>query len=48
MSEIINSQVANAKNQIKIITDKTILDDRAFSHVLLRYIFGYEFIGESF
>ena len=46
MSEIIKSQVENAKEQIKTITGHTISDDRAFSHVLLRYIFGYEYIDQ--
>lgn len=46
MSEIIKSQVENAKEQIKIITGNTISEDKAFSHVLLRYIFGYEYIDQ--
>ena len=44
MSEIIKTQVADAKEQIKIITDKTISDDRAFSHMLLHFIFGNDYI----
>ena len=46
MSEIIKSQVAIAKDQLKTINEKAISDDRAFSHVLLHYIFGYEFIDQ--
>ena len=46
MSEIINSQIAIVKEQIKLITGKEISDDRAFSHVLLHYVFGYDFIDQ--
>ncbi len=46
MSEIIKAQVNDAKKQIETITGKSISDDRAFSHVLLRYIFGYDFIDQ--
>ena len=46
MSEIIKTQITEAKDQIKTITGNTISDDRAFSHVLLRYIFGYEYIDQ--
>ena len=46
MSAIITSQVAEAKNQIHIITGKSVTDDRAFCHMLLRYIFGYDFIDQ--
>lgn len=46
MSEIIVSQVMAAKDQVQIITGKSISDDRAFSHVLLHYIFGYEYIDQ--
>ena len=43
MSEIIKLQIEDAKNQIKAITGETISDDRAFSHVLLRYVFDEEY-----
>lgn len=46
MSEIIKTQINEAKEQIKILTGKTISDDRAFSHVLLRYFFDYDFIDQ--
>lgn len=46
MSELINSEVAIAVNQIKTLTGVTIADNRAFSHVLLKYIFGYEYIDQ--
>ena len=46
MSEIIYSQIADTKDQIKALTNKEITDDRAFSHVLLRYIFGYDYIDQ--
>ena len=43
MSEIIESQINDAINSIKHLTNKTISRDRAFSHVLLRYIFDYDY-----
>jgi len=46
MSEIITSQISFAKERIRIITGKDVSDDRAFSHVLLHYIFGYEYIDQ--
>ena len=46
MSEIIKSQVEIAKEQVKTLTGKAITDDRAFSHVLLRYVFGYDYIDQ--
>jgi len=46
MSEIIKSQVEIAKEQVKTLTGKAITDDRAFSHVLLRYVFGYNYIDQ--
>lgn len=46
MSEIITSQVAFAKNEIKTITGNTIPDDRAFSHMLLKFIFDVDYIDQ--
>lgn len=46
MSEIIDSQIVVAKDQITTITGKSLSDDRAFSHVLLRYIFGVDYIDQ--
>lgn len=43
MSEIIKSQVAEAKKSIKEITNHSISDDRAFSYLLLHYVFGHEY-----
>ena len=46
MSEMITSQVAFAKNEIKTITGNTIPDDRAFSHMLLKFIFDVDYIDQ--
>ena len=43
MSEIIISQIELIKNTIKSITGSSITDDRAFSHLILRYIFKVDF-----
>ncbi len=47
MSEIITSQVADAKENIEKIVGTSITDDRAFSHMLLHYIYGYEYIDQT-
>ncbi len=46
-SAIIDSQIKEAKEQIKITTGKAISDDRAFSHVILKYIFGVDYIDHA-
>lgn len=46
MSEIINSQIAFVQEQIKIITGKSISDDRAFSHVILKYYYDVDYIDQ--
>lgn len=46
MSEIINSQISVAKTSIKDIAGSAISDDRAFSHVLLKNIYGVEYIDQ--
>ena len=46
MSEIINSQISIAKTSIKDISGNTISDDRAFSHILLKNIYGVEYIDQ--
>ncbi len=46
MSEIIKTEVSVAKEQVKNITGQTLSDDRAFSHALLHYIFGYDYIDQ--
>lgn len=46
MSEIINSQISVAKTSIKDITGSAISDDRTFSHVLLKNIYGVEYIDQ--
>ena len=46
MREIINSQIFVAKTSIKDIIGSAISDDRAFSHVLLKNIYGVEYIDQ--
>ena len=46
MSEIIDSQIGVARTQVEKITGNSITDDRAFSHVLLRYIFSIDYIDQ--
>ena len=46
MSEIINSQITAAKAVIKDLGGSIISDDRAFSHALLKNIYGVEYIDQ--
>lgn len=46
MSTLIDSQIAEAKEEIKKITGKDITDDRAFSHVLLKNVFGVNYLDQ--
>ena len=46
MSEIINSEIKIAKDEIKKFTGESISDDRAFSHVLLKYVFEVDYIDQ--
>ena len=46
MSEIINSQISVAKTSIQELCGTAISDDRAFSHVLLKNIYGVEYIDQ--
>ncbi len=43
MSEITTSQVDFTKEEIKTITGQVITDDRAFSHMLLKYVFDVDY-----
>ena len=46
MSEIIKTEINIAKEEIKRLNQKTISDDRAFSHVLLKYYFDVNFYDQ--
>lgn len=46
MSEIINTEIAAAKDQIQSIHHLNISDDRAFSHVLLKYFYDVNYIDQ--
>ena len=46
MSEIINSQLSVAKASIHELCGSSISDDRAFSHVLLKNIYGVDYIDQ--
>lgn len=46
MSELIKSQIKVAKEAIKEIKNQSISDDRAFSHLLLKYIFSVDYIDQ--
>lgn len=46
MSEIIKTQIAVAQDEIKTITGSSISEDRAFSHVLLKYVFGVDYVDQ--
>ena len=46
MFEIINSEIQLAKQKIKELFKTDITDDRAFSHVLLKYIFEVDYIDQ--
>ena len=43
MSEIITTQVLQAKEEVKRLTGESISDDRAFSHVILKIIFKEDY-----
>lgn len=43
MSELIKSQIKLAQQEISIITDKKISEDRAFSHILLKNYFDVDY-----
>lgn len=45
--EIIQSEVQKMKGRVKQTLNKTIADDRAFSYVILGYIFDVEFIDQD-
>ena len=46
MSELIKGQVQLAREKIKTITGKTISEERAFSHVLLKYLFNVDYADQ--
>ena len=46
MSELIKGQVQLAREEIKTITGKTISEERAFSHVLLKYLFNVDYADQ--
>lgn len=46
MGEIINNEIKLAKQKIKELFNKVISDDRAFSHVLLKYIYEVDYIDQ--
>lgn len=46
MSEIINSEITIAKDQIKSMHHLSLSDDRAFSHVLLKYFYDVNYIDQ--
>ena len=47
MSEIVKSEVQKKQEEIKRLLDKDILEERAFSYVVLEYVFGVEFIDQD-
>lgn len=47
MSEIINSEITIAKDQIKSIHQLNLSDDRAFSHVLLKFFYDVDYIDQA-
>ncbi len=46
MSEIIKSQIAIAKKEIKAITGKDLSDDKAFSHLLLKHFYDVNYLDQ--
>ncbi|MBO7231085.1 MAG: AIPR family protein [Bacteroidaceae bacterium] len=46
MSEIINSQISVAKTCVQELCGTSITDDRAFSHVLLKNIYGVDYLDQ--
>lgn len=46
MSELIKGQVQLAREEIKTITGKTISEERAFSHALLKYLFNVDYADQ--
>ena len=46
MSEIIKSQISIAQSEIQTVTGKSISDDRAFSHVLLKNFFNVDYVDQ--
>lgn len=47
MSEIIKSEIEKTQEEIKKLLGKNISEDRAFSYVVLGYVFGVEFIDQD-
>ena len=47
MSTIIKSEVDKKRNKIKDILNMNVSEDRAFSYVMLEYIFGVDFIDQD-
>ena len=46
MSELIKSQVQIAQEEVRNITGNSIADNRAFSHVILKFCFGVNYIDQ--
>lgn len=47
MSEIIKSEIEKTQEEVKKLLDKKISEDRAFSYVVLEYVFGVEFLDQD-
>ena len=47
MSEIIKSEIGKTRDEVRRILGKDVSEDRAFSYVVLGYVFGVEFIDQD-
>ena len=47
MSVLIKSEVKKCQDEVKKIDNLSISEDRAFSHMLLGYIFGVDYIDQG-